>query len=260
MTSNAIELKNHGFTLFDQVFETPYIDELSSAIDHSYEVCRKVQLANGVEQVTDGTVHHLLATGNPIYVDLLEKICSSGMNNFIQSFFHGKYILNSYGGVINLTAKPSYVANIHRDIRFFTGDFPLMINMLIMLDDFTLENGATYLLKGSHKLESKPSKEVFYEKSSRAIGKRGDVLFFDSNMWHAAGLNTTSKKRRAFTITFTKPFMKQQLDYSRAIGYDQVNAMNEEVKQIIGYYSRTPTNLEEWYQNPDDRFYRPGQD
>ena len=260
MNAQATELKERGFTLFRQVFDTAYVDALSAAMDRSYEMCRAVQVANGVQEVTDGTVHHLLATGDPIYVDLLERICSSPVSSFIQSFFQGKYILNSYGGVINLTAKPSYVANIHRDIRFFTGDFPLMLNLLIMLDDFTLDNGATYLLEGSHRVEAKPDTDHFYAHAARAIGKRGDILFFNSNLWHAAGLNTTQHKRRAFTITFTKPFMKQQLDYSRTLGYENVTAMPEDVQQIVGYFARTPTNLQEWYQKPENRFYRPGQD
>jgi len=94
--------------------------------------------------------------------------------------------------------------------------------MLIMLDDFTLENGATYLLAKSHLKDEKPTEAMFYEKSDRVVGKKGDVLFFNSNLWHAAGINTTNQERRAITITFTKPFMKQQLDYSRAIGYENV--------------------------------------
>ena len=260
MSTQATELHQRGFTLFRQVFDGAYVDALSQAMDRSYDVCRAVQVGNGVQEVTDGTVHHLLATGDPIYVNLLEYLCSSGLNEFIQAFFQGKYILNSYGGVINLTAKPSYVANIHRDIRFFSGDFPLMLNLLIMLDDFTLDNGATYMLEGSHKVESKPDKDHFYAQSARATGQRGDVLFFNSNLWHAAGINTTPHKRRAFTITLTKPFMKQQLDYVRSLGEDSVAAMSDDVKQIIGYFSRTPTNLQEWYQKPENRFYRPGQD
>lgn len=260
MYKNSADLESRGFTIFHQFFDQAYVNDLSSAIDKSYEICRGVQVDNGIQEVTDGTVHHLLATGNTIYIDLLEKISNSYLNDFIQSFFKSKYILNSYGGVINLTDKPSYVANIHRDIRFFTGEFPLMLNMLIMLDDFTLDNGATYLLEGSHLIKSKPSRDNFYNQSIRALGSRGDVLFFNSNLWHAAGLNTTMNKRRAFTITFTKPFMKQQLDYSRALGYEEVANMSDAVKQIVGYFSRTPTNLQEWYQKPEERFYRPNQD
>lgn len=260
MRNNIEELQAKGFTLFRQVYDQSYLDVLSQAMDKSYEVCRSVQVSNQVQEVTDGTVHHLLATGDAIFLNLLERICASMLGVFIDQFFRGKYILNSYGGVINLSNNPSYVANIHRDIRFFSGDFPLMLNLLVMLDDFTLENGATYLLEGSHKLEEKPSDEIFYRDAVRATGKRGDILFFNSNVWHAAGVNSTQKKRRAFTITFTKPFMKQQLDYSRAIGYEAVELMADDLKQILGYFSRTPTNLDEWYQKPEYRFYRRDQD
>jgi ectoine hydroxylase-related dioxygenase (phytanoyl-CoA dioxygenase family) len=260
MIKNIAELNERGFTIFHQFFEDNYLNELSSAIDQSYKICRKVQVANGIQEVTDGTVHHLLATDNSIYIDLLKKISISKLNEFIKSFFTSNYILNSFGGVINLKDKTSYVANIHRDIRLFSGEFPLMLNMLIMLDDFSIENGATYLLEGSHKIHSKPNEEVFYNQSVRALGNRGAILFFNSNLWHAAGLNTTSNKRRALTLTFTKPFMKQQLDYSRALGYEKVACMSDEIKQIIGFFSRTPSNLEEWYQKPEERFYRRNQD
>ena len=135
-----------------------------------------------------------------------------------------------------------------------------MLNMLIMLDDFTIENGATYLLEGSHLIESEPSPANFFDQSTRALGRRGDVLFFNSNLWHAAGPNSTINKRRALTITFTKPFMKQQLDYCRALGLEKLDSVSDLVKQMVGYYSRTPTNLQEWYQKPEDRFYRPNQD
>jgi hypothetical protein len=260
MSDYADELSKRGFTIFNQFFDQIYVDHLSSAIDESYEICRGVQVANGIQEVTDGTVHHLLATGSPIYIDLLEKVSNSEINYFIKSFFKSNFILNSYGGVINLPCKPSYVTNIHRDIRFFTGQFPLMLNMLIMLDDFTIENGATYLLEGSHLIESEPTPAFFFKESKRVLGKRGDVLFFNSNLWHAAGLNSTSNKRRALTITFTKPFMKQQLDYCRTLGLEKLDSVSDSVKQMVGFFSRTPTNLQEWYQKPEERFYRPNQD
>jgi len=260
MNTNSIELKEKGYTLMPSFFDKNYMDTVSDSIDNSYKFCREIQIKNGIDAVTNGTVHHLLATNDNIYLDILEKISNSPVYEFIKKYFNGNFIVNSYGGVINITSTPSYVANVHRDIRFFSGDFPLMLNMLIMLDDFTLENGATYLLAKSHLKEERPSDKLFYEQSDRAIGKKGDVLFFNSNLWHAAGINTTDNVRRAITITFTKPFMKQQLDYSRAIGYENVQKLSTALQQVIGFYSRIPSNLDEWYQKPEERFYRPGQD
>lgn len=260
MNFDSNEFKEKGYIIIPDAFEKSYMSIISESIDRSYESCRAIQVKNGIEAVTDGTVHHLLADEDTIYVDVLERLSLSPIYTFIKKYFEGNFILNSYGGVINLSSKPSYVANIHRDIRFFSGDFPLMLNLLIMLDDFTLENGATYLLPGSHLKAERPTDDHFYQKSDRAVGKKGDILFFNSNLWHAAGLNKTDKVRRAITITFTKPFIKQQLDYSRAIGYENVEKLRAELQQIVGYYSRIPSNLDEWYQKPGNRFYRPGQD
>lgn len=260
MNNNKTELKEKGYTLIPSYFNITFCEKINEAIEKSYELCRTIQIENGVDDVTDGTVHHLLATGDPVFVELLNEITKNELYSFIKAFFGGNFILNGYGGVKNLKSKPSYVANIHRDIRFFSGDFPLMLNMLIMLDDFTLENGATYLLPKSHLSDEKPNADLFYEKAERAVGKRGDVLLFNSNLWHAAGINTTDMERRAITITFTKPFMKQQLDYPRSIGYDKMNSLKQELQQVIGFYSRTPSNLKEWYQKPENRFYRPHQD
>ena len=232
----------------------------SLSLSRSYDLCRKIQIKNGIDAVTDGTVHHLIASHEMVYIKVIDKICQSEMFDFIKDYFNGNFILNSYGGFLNLPGKPSYATNVHRDIRFFSGDFPLMLNLLIMLDDFTLENGATYLLAGSHKKDEKPTEKEFYDNSHRALGKKGDILFFNSNLWHAAGINKTDQERRAITITLTKPFMKQQLDYPRAVGYDKLEKMSSQLQQVIGFFSRTPSTLDEWYQKPENRFYRPGQD
>ncbi len=131
--------------------------------------------------------------------------------------------------------------------------------MLIMLDDFTLENGATWFLDGSNQKDTRPEEEYFYEHASRAVGKAGDIILFDSLVWHAAGLNMTDKVRRALTLTFSRPFMKQQLDYPRLLGFYNGNDFPEEVRQVLGYNSRVPTNLDEWYQPVENRFYKTSQ-
>jgi ectoine hydroxylase-related dioxygenase (phytanoyl-CoA dioxygenase family) len=133
------------------------------------------------------------------------------------------------------------------------------LNMLVMIDDFTIENGATWFLTGSHKTPQKPNDEIFFKKASRATGEKGTVVFFNSNLWHAAGTNQSKSIRRALTLNFTPPFMKQQFDYPRALGYDYCETLSERVQQLVGFFSRVPSSLNEWYQKPERRFYRPDQ-
>jgi len=50
------------------------------------------------------------------------------------------------------------------------------------------------------------------------------------------------------------------MDYPRALGYNKMNEFSEPLQQILGYHSRVPSNLNEWYQAGDKRFYRKNQD
>jgi ectoine hydroxylase-related dioxygenase (phytanoyl-CoA dioxygenase family) len=69
---------------------------------------------------------------------------------------------------------------------------PLLLNTLVMLDEFTPDNGATYLLTGSQKSGDKPTDEDFFSRADRALGPAGSIVIFNSNMWHAGGANMTA--------------------------------------------------------------------
>jgi ectoine hydroxylase-related dioxygenase (phytanoyl-CoA dioxygenase family) len=86
------------------------------------------------------------------------------------------------------------------------------------------------------------------------------MLIFNSNVWHSSAPNKTQDHRRAIPITLSKSFMKQLLDYPRAIGYDKMDEFDLELQQLLGYHSRVPASLNEWYQPEDKRFYKKNQD
>ena len=129
-----------------------------------------------------------------------------------------------------------------------------------MVDDFTIENGGTYLLANSHLEERKPTDEEFFSQATQATGKRGDILIFNANVWHSSAPNTTQNDRRAIPFTISKSFMKQLLDYPRALGYGKIDSFSYEMQQFLGYHSRVPASLDEWYQPEEKRFYKKYQD
>lgn len=137
-----------------------------------------------------------------------------------------------------------------------------MLNMIVFLDDFTVENGATWLMWGGHREESKPSEDEFFgrgiyaPRASQITGRAGSVLMFNSNLWHAAGANRTNWPRRSVTPLFARPFIKPGFDYCRAI---DVEPYSEWIKQLLGYYSRIPSTYDEWYQPLEKRMYRSNQ-
>lgn len=248
-------MKTRGWVIFESVVTQDLVHRMIEDIHWAYKVCREAQIRNGIAAQTEFTVHHLIGLGDS-YLEFLEQM---PIKPYIERYFGGKYILNSFGGAINSAHSRSYAHNIHRDIRAFSGDMPLLLNTLVMFDDFTEDNGATFLMPGGHYLAQRPDPKTFFATAERALGPAGSILVFNSNLWHAGGDNQTDKPRRSVTPMFSKPFFKPQFDYPRALGYDKADSLSPELRQILGYNARIPATLDEWYQPPEKRMYRPDQ-
>jgi ectoine hydroxylase-related dioxygenase (phytanoyl-CoA dioxygenase family) len=210
MTHTEIqELKNKGYTILRNKIPLEWLDKLSVAIDKSFVDHRRIQIENNNDIKTEGVALHVILNDS-IFIDFLKYLQNIGFIKDLQeNYFESKCILNSFSALDNLPNQPNFSSIVHRDLRFYSGDFPIMINCLIMVDDFTIENGGTYLLAGSHLEKRKPSDEEFFNNSFQAIGKKGDILIFNANVWHSSAPNKTQNHRRAIPITISKSFMKQ---------------------------------------------------
>jgi ectoine hydroxylase-related dioxygenase (phytanoyl-CoA dioxygenase family) len=259
-TQQSQELKEQGYTIVRNQINKEWLNVLSNEIDKAFLEHRGIQLHNNNDINSDGVALHVLLS-SPIFIEFLQTLLENGFIQSLQdNFFHSKCILNSFSALNNLPNQPNFSAIVHRDLRFYSGDFPIMLNCLIMVDDFTIENGGTYLLAGSHLEERKPTDKEFFNNAIQAVGKQGDILIFNANVWHSSAPNKTQGNRRAIPFTISKSFMKQLLDYPRALGYDKINSFTYEMQQFLGYHSRVPASLDEWYQPEENRFYKKYQD
>ena len=248
-------MRTRGWVLFPDVIEPALLDRLGPDLDRAIDRSRAVQRSNGLPPDPSGVAHHVLGTGD----SLDELLGRRYLIDEIEAYLGGRAILNSYGGVANHQESNAYFKVPHRDVRMYTPGFPMMITMLAMLDDFTTDNGATYVLTASHQSPERPSDEIFQQFADRLLGTRGSIALFDANIWHAAGSNRTTKIRRCVTLTFTRPFFKPQVDYPRMVGEEYLASADEGTRQLLGMNARMPSSLEEWYQPKEKRFYQADQ-
>jgi hypothetical protein len=249
----AEAMEARGLVIFPAVVDRALVDWMLEDLRSAYSLCRNVQMKNGVADKTEHTVHHVIGPG--FGESFLEYLKVLPVRPYIERYFGGPFILNSFGGALNQAHSRSYAHEIHRDVRSFSKERPLL-NTLVMLDDFTEDNGATYLLPGSHRFPTKPREEFFYQNAVRATGPAGTVLLFDSNVWHAGGDNLTDAPRRSVTPMFCRPWIKPQFDYCRAVGYGEVEKMDPQLRQLLGWNARIPDSLDAWYAPPERRAYR----
>jgi len=252
------QVEHEGWGISQEKVSPLQLQELCQGLEKALEIRRSVQVRNGIAEMTAGTGHHLVDPDS-VFLRWLDPLTRSAAFQVVEDLLGGKAILNSFGAVDNRREYEQYVGKVHRDVRSYTRDVRLMMQILVMLDDFTPEKGATLLLPGSHLSGERPSDDEFSRRAVPALGEAGQTLVFDSRMWHAAGRNTTDSPRRALTLTFTRPFIKPQFDYCRYLGYSTCEQCPENVKRLLGYYARVPSSLDEWYQPPERRFYRSDQ-
>lgn len=138
-------------------------------------------------------------------------------------------------------------SHAHVDCPIFLNDYVLRMGVILPLVDFTLENGATYYLEGSHRQEQAPEESVFFNNAKRLVVPAGSAFFFDTRLWHAGGVNETNSWRHALTVNFCRPWMKQYMDLPRLLSDADVASLPDSVAQKLGFFSIPPGSYEEYY-------------
>lgn len=248
----ALDLARLGYAVVPGVFEESFLVRLRDDLDAWITRCDLIRQRNGLGASMRGVAHHMLGEDDSMAA-LVRRL---PLDAEMRAHFSGPYILNSFGGLRHMDGPASdytHAHRFHRDVRTYAGDFPLMLNMLVMLDDFSVDNGATRVLPGAHRVRERPSEDYLLANSVHVTGRAGTVLLFDSNLWHAASPNRNGEPRRALTLTFTRPFMKPQMDFPALAGEDFSD--DPKVREVLGFRSRVPRSHDDWYQPPERRFY-----
>lgn len=155
---------------------------------------------------------------------------------------------------------PSVFQNrFHMDFPRVLDSYLCSVNVMLAIDAFTAENGGTLVVPGTHQ-KARPPEPPYLEATAIPVEcPPGSMLVFDSTLWHAAGANVSGQDRLAINMQFTRSYFKQQIDYVRALGDAVVVAQAPRTQQLLGWYTRVPTNLDEYYRPSHERLYRSGQ-
>ncbi len=157
-------------------------------------------------------------------------------------------------------ATPRVFQNVfHRDFPRYLNGYVASVNVMVAIDPFTADNGATLVVPGSHRQPDRPETAYMERSAIPVTCPAGSLVAFDSTLWHAAGQNTSGAERLAINHQFTRSWIKQQIDYVRTLGDETMLGLPPRTQQILGWYTRVVTSLDEYYQPQERRLYRSGQ-
>lgn len=189
------ELDERGYLVLPGPFEARDLPRLRTSYDRACD-------AAGLP--TRGTRHPVnLLEHEPAFADFL------AFPPLLAAVFHilGRPFRAGLGGRDPL---PGYgQQGLHVDCVDLGPSTPYqVVTAFGLLDAFTVENGATRLVPGTHILRRSPLK-AFTDPASRhpeqiiVTAPAGAVLVFNGHVWHGGTLNRSGERRRSVQCSFT---------------------------------------------------------
>jgi ectoine hydroxylase-related dioxygenase (phytanoyl-CoA dioxygenase family) len=246
------EIERDGYAIVEGALDADVVRTLRRDLEAAIE--REAAAHGGADYQDFGMVLVCCAHARS-FVDLLGDEAVMGV---VDGVLGEGCIVYAYTSSSMPPGGTNYSHRIHVDCPRLIPGYLTNMAMVGLLDDFTAENGATWLLPGSHHTIEAPTEQDFLARARRVIAPAGSVLYFNPRLWHSGGVNTTDRWRHAVTINFCRPFMKQRLDVPRIMATSGVDlgGASERALQKMGYYAQVPVSLDEYYLPPAQRKYR----
>jgi ectoine hydroxylase-related dioxygenase (phytanoyl-CoA dioxygenase family) len=254
---NINDLETEGYTILKNWVSDEWLNKFLINLPSLFEEHSKIRKENNNGIISEGVAMNVLASDD-LFIDFLQVMLDKSLISDIEeNYFKRSCILNSFTALNNVPSESKlFHKKVHRDISGYSGSTPILLNMLIMVHDFTIENGGTLILPKSHLKEGEPTKEFWDKNKISLTGKAGDLIIWNSNVYHASGINKTQSDRIAIPITLSLPYYKQLLDYPRALGLERQSEFNLEMQELLGYHSRVASSIKEWYSPDNKRLYK----
>ncbi len=251
-------LRTDGCAVVEEVFDTSTLDAVREGLYAGRELVQSRIGVDRLERAGEIGVVRVPMLASDAFFRLLE---APEILEIVDATVSPTAILHLQNGFLLPPAQPGnetrFQRSFHRDFPRVLNGYVCSINTLIAIDEFTADNGATVVVPGTHQSASAPDKEILERDAVPAECAAGSMIVFDSTLWHAAGRNATAQDRCAVNQQFTRSYFKQQMDYVRCLGEERVFRQSERTQQLLGWYTRMPDSLEQYYS--DERVYRAGQ-
>ncbi|WP_165768537.1 phytanoyl-CoA dioxygenase family protein [Sandarakinorhabdus cyanobacteriorum] len=126
---------------------------------------------------------------------------------------------------------------LHRDTDSWLSlprkEAPVLVNAIIALDPFTLENGATYISPGSWRWE--PGRQPKSDEFARALMSAGDAVLFRGDLIHGGGENASDTPRRAISISYCAGWLRPVENSFLNVPRDTARTLEPRLQALLGY-------------------------
>ncbi len=126
---------------------------------------------------------------------------------------------------------------LHRDQDVWAFPFPPgfepEFSVMWPITDFTVENGATRLVLGSHRRGRRDA--IPEEETQQATMTKGSVLIWTGSLYHGGGANNSDSVRHAVNLAYCLGWLRQEENQYLAVPHEVAATLDRELLELMGY-------------------------
>jgi len=248
----AESVRNLGYAIIDSGYTPSELKIISDEFNRTREHYINVHGESKLRELNEVyTIRSPLTHGGEIFLALA---LNKNLLCILKKLILGQFILNQQNGIINPPRETYNQGAWHRDLPYqhFVSTKPLAINALFCIDDFTIENGATFVLPASHKAEEFPSANYVQRNAIQVEAKTGSFILLDCMLFHAGGFNKTSSERRAVNNVYSIPYFKQQINIPMNMTRSK---LSNEAKELLGFNYTESASISDYLSKRKGKSY-----
>lgn len=122
------------------------------------------------------------------------------------------------------------------------GPLAWMMQVVFVMHDRDEQDGCSLVVPGSHRSGEYTDRE--FPNAIAAPVKAGDVVLWDSRLWHGALPREREDKKWVVIATVQRWWVKQRFDIPRALPADIYDSLSDRQRMLLGYGSMPPLTEE----------------
>jgi ectoine hydroxylase-related dioxygenase (phytanoyl-CoA dioxygenase family) len=231
VAAHLAEIERDGFTIVADAIEPALCDALAADLLRIEREHGVVPAGNDFEGARTVRIYNLLVHGA-----LYERVpVHENVLPIVEGVLDRGCLVSSLSSI---AIDPGEQAQpIHADDVLLPIPRPhraLVCNSMWALTDFTDENGATRVIRGSHTWDHAPVYRKHYE-SEPAVMRRGSVLIWHGSLWHGGGANRTDTRRIGLAMNYCAGFIRQQENQQLGIPREIARRFAPRLRELVGY-------------------------
>ncbi len=226
-------LREAGAVVVEQVLDDDMIDRCVAEMRPEFDACGR-QTENDFNGYTTLRIGSVLGYAPSTQHIIAHPLALAMADAFLLPHCLD-YRIGSNTGIEILPGETDQV--LHADDTIYPVRIPgmqLQINAMWSLCDFTVENGATRVVLGSHK----PLDYDDHDEQSepvQAVMPRGSVLFYLGNVLHGGGANCSNAPRMGLINTYSLGWLRQEVNQYLSVPPEKARQYDDRVRRLLGY-------------------------